>query len=126
MKTLFMIGSGALAMGFLAAPELASAAAEDETAPPAEGQTVETIWTDHCAKCHGEDGKGQTKMGRKLKVPDYTDPAVQAKLGEEEMIQKIKEGARDDNGKQTMKPFAEKLTDEQIQELIAHVRAFGK
>ena len=27
-----------------------------------------TNWTDSCAKCHGSDGKGDTKMGKKLSI----------------------------------------------------------
>ena len=27
-------------------------------------------WENHCAKCHGADGKGQTKVGKKLGVLD--------------------------------------------------------
>ena len=34
----------------------------------------------NCAKCHGTDGKGQTKMGQKLGAKDYTDAKVQAAL----------------------------------------------
>ena len=33
-----------------------------------------------CAKCHGEDGKGQTKMGQKLGLKDLSDAKVQADL----------------------------------------------
>ncbi|MBM3853789.1 MAG: cytochrome c, partial [Verrucomicrobia bacterium] len=32
-------------------------------------------WNEHCSKCHGADGKGQTKMGKKLGLRDLTDPA---------------------------------------------------
>ncbi|HVK57688.1 MAG TPA: c-type cytochrome [Candidatus Kapabacteria bacterium] len=28
----------------------------------------------HCAKCHGPDGKGQTRMGKQAGAKDYTDP----------------------------------------------------
>src|SRR5438552_3953389 len=35
------------------------------------------IYADNCTKCHGDDGKGQTKMGQKLQVRDYTDAKVQ-------------------------------------------------
>ena len=34
----------------------------------------------NCAKCHGTDGKGQTKMGQKLGIKDYTDAKVQEAL----------------------------------------------
>ncbi len=33
-------------------------------------------WEKNCAKCHGADGKGDTKMGKKVGVKDYTDPKV--------------------------------------------------
>ena len=33
-----------------------------------------------CQSCHGADGKANTKMGKKLKCRDLSDPAVQKKL----------------------------------------------
>src|SRR4051812_43578509 len=30
-------------------------------------------WENNCTKCHGADGKGQTKVGKKLNLKDYTD-----------------------------------------------------
>ena len=36
-------------------------------------------WEKDCQKCHGPDGKGGTKMGKKVEVKDYTDPAVRAR-----------------------------------------------
>ena len=30
-----------------------------------------TNWTDSCAKCHGAEGKGDTKMGKKLGIANY-------------------------------------------------------
>ena len=38
---------------------------------------VKENWEKHCAKCHGPDGKGQTKMGQKLAIKDLTDAKVQ-------------------------------------------------
>src|SRR5712691_4869820 len=38
----------------------------------------------NCAKCHGEDGKGKTKMGEKLGVKDYTDAKVQADMKDDD------------------------------------------
>lgn len=37
-------------------------------------------FADHCAGCHGNDGKGQTSMGPKFypKVPDMTEAATQS------------------------------------------------
>ena len=30
------------------------------------------LWGQHCASCHGKDGSGNTTMGKKLGVKDYT------------------------------------------------------
>lgn len=81
-------------------------------------------WDKNCAKCHGEDGKGKTKMGEKLGVKDYTDAKVQADLKEDKMAKAIKEGIKEDE-KTKMKGFSD-LTDAEVKALIAHVRAFKK
>ena len=53
------------------------------------------IYEKQCAKCHGPDGKGDTKMGKKLSVRDYTDAKVQAELKDDEVARAIKEGLKD-------------------------------
>lgn len=52
-------------------------------------------WADHCAQCHGNDGRGQTDMGRNLypKAPDMTLPATQ-KLSDGELFAIITNGVR--------------------------------
>lgn len=91
----------------------------------AHGADATTNWTDKCAKCHGPDGKGETKMGRKLSIADLTDPAVQAKFTDADVIKSVKEGVKDKNGKVAMKPI-EGLTDDEIAALIPVVRALKK
>ena len=78
----------------------------------------------NCAKCHGEDGKGKTKMGEKLGVKDYTDAKVQAEMKDEKMVKAIKEGVKEDD-KTKMKAFSD-LGDDEVKALVAHVRAFKK
>src|SRR5687768_15644154 len=70
-------------------------------------------WENHCAKCHGADGKGQTKAGRKLNVKDYTDAKVQAELKDEEMIKATADGVKDKNGKELMKAYKDELSGEE-------------
>ena len=86
---------------------------------------VKENWEKHCQKCHGADGKGQTKMGRQSGVKDYTDPKVQAELKDENAIKIIKEGIVEKD-KKKMDPYKDKLTDEEIKALIAYIRAFKK
>ena len=78
-----------------------------------------------CAKCHGADGKGQTKMGQKSGCKDYTDAKVQAELKDDAAAKAIKEGVKDKDGKVVMKP-AEGLSDEDIKGLVAYMRTFKK
>jgi len=82
-------------------------------------------WDTQCAKCHGADGKGQTKMGQKAGAKDYTDPKVQAALTDDQAFKAIKAGLKDKEGKVIMKP-AEDLSDDDIKALVAHLRAFKK
>jgi cytochrome c553 len=78
-----------------------------------------------CAKCHGADGKGQTKMGQKLGIKDYTDATVQAGVTDEKAFKAIKEGLKDKEDKTLMKP-AEGLSDDDIKALVKYLRDFKK
>ena len=78
-------------------------------------------WTDHCATCHGADGKGQTKMGQRLGVKDFTDAKVQADMKDDAATKAIKEGLKDADGKPQMKPF-DTLTDDEVKALVTYVR----
>lgn len=78
-------------------------------------------WEEHCAKCHGAGGKGDTKMGKKLSIRDLTDAKVQASFTDEEIVKAIKEGIKDKTGKMQMKPI-EDVSAEDAQALIAFVR----
>ena len=41
---------------------------------------VKENWEKSCAKCHGPDGKGDTKMGKKLEIKDFTDAKYQVNI----------------------------------------------
>lgn len=52
-------------------------------------------FADHCAICHGNDGSGQTEMGKSLypKAPDMREAATQS-LSDGELFYAIKNGVR--------------------------------
>jgi len=83
---------------------------------------VAANWTQHCGSCHGKTGKGDTKAGKKADVKDLTDSKYQAGFTDDQMIKQIKEGMKDKNGKEKMKPFGGTLSDEEIKALVAFVR----
>lgn len=74
-----------------------------------------------CAKCHGTDGKAQSKMGKKLKVRDMTTEEYKKELDDAKALTVLKEGIKRD-GKEVKKSFAADFTDEELKALIAHVR----
>ena len=82
-----------------------------------------TVYTDNCAKCHGDDGKGATKMGQKLGAKDYTDAAVQAAFTDDQAFKSIKEGMKKDD-KTLMKPS--ELPDDDIKASVTYLRTFKK
>jgi cytochrome c6 len=81
-------------------------------------------WDKTCAKCHGPDGKGETKMGKKLDIKNLTDAKVQSSMTDEQVFKVIKQGVKEGD-KTKMKP-AEGLSDADIKALVAQVRSFKK
>jgi mono/diheme cytochrome c family protein len=82
-------------------------------------------WDSLCAKCHGAEGKGDTKMGQKLGAKDLTDAKVQADLKDDAAAKSIKEGVKDADGKTLMKPF-DTLSDDEVKALVQYVRSLKK
>lgn len=82
-------------------------------------------WDSLCAKCHGAEGKGDTKIGQKLGAKDFTDAKVQADLKDDAATKGIKEGVKDADGKTLMKPF-DTLSDDEVKALVQYVRSLKK
>ncbi len=82
-------------------------------------------WDNLCVKCHGAEGKGDTKMGTKLGCKDFTDAKVQADIKDDAAFKALKEGLKNDDGKTLMKPF-EALSDDEIKALVAYVHTLKK
>ncbi len=75
--------------------------------------------------CHGKDGKGETKIGQKLGIKDFTDPKVQGEIKDDVAMKAIKEGLKDSEGRLKMKAFPN-LSDDEVKALLDHVRSFKK
>jgi cytochrome c553 len=87
----------------------------------AHAATIPEIWKSKCKSCHGETGKADTKTGKKEKVADMTTPDWKSHWTDEKMRAVILDGSKDNK---KMKPFKDKLTAEEVDGLIAHIKAF--
>lgn len=71
-----------------------------------------------CASCHGADGSGQTPMGKSMKLRDLRAPEVQ-KQTDKELY------AWTADGKGKMPAYKTKLSEADINALVAHMRALA-
>jgi len=79
-------------------------------------QVAETAWSQICSQCHGPSGHGDGPNGPMVKAPDLTRPDWQAKVTDQEIADRIR------NGKGLMPPN-QNLPDTVVQALVARVRS---
>jgi mono/diheme cytochrome c family protein len=121
-----------LALSPLHARAEESTNAAPDTRDPKDIKDPQELYKLKCAGCHGEDGKGQTKWGKKYKAPDFTSAKFQGESKDSEFLETIQKGVtkkvKDDKGelkpKKIMPGWSEKLSDEQMNGLVAYVRKF--
>ena len=94
------------------------------TAFAAAAPTAAQNYEKHCAACHGADGKGQTRLGRKSGAKNLTDRNGAGKLTDAELFRAIQAGRRDDQGRERMEGFGNDLSTAEITDLVAYVRRF--
>lgn len=125
----------ALAAAALSAPAaahsrkwVAPAAARARVSPVASSPEAvgrgQALYAEHCESCHGPKGKGDgpdAKPGHEA-PHDLSDPALQARLTDGEILWKLTEG-RTDGGHVLMPGFAEDIPSEDDRwKLVQYVR----
>ena len=93
-------------------------------ASPAAFGDAAALYGSKCASCHGKDGAGATKMGKKAGAKDYTTAEGQ-KWTDAEGVKAILEGVKDGD-KTKMKGYTGKITEAEAKELVAYIRKFKK
>jgi mono/diheme cytochrome c family protein len=78
-----------------------------------------SVYKTKCAPCHGAVGDASTPAAKALKVPSFTSEAV-LKETDANMLAIAK------NGKGKMPAWHDKLSDDQLKDLIAFIRAMQK
>jgi mono/diheme cytochrome c family protein len=86
---------------------------------------TEHLWKSKCSSCHGVDGKGATDQGQKMGIADYTKPEWQKSRTDAQLKTAINEGVNvtKDGKKQEMDPYKDKITAEQVNDLVGFIRA---
>lgn len=72
-----------------------------------------------CASCHGADGSGDTAIGKSMKLRDLRSPDVQKQTDKELFTWTA-------DGKGKMPAYKAKLSEAEINGLVAHMRELAK
>jgi cytochrome c6 len=83
------------------------------------------LYEQHCVKCHGADGKGDTKMGKKMEAKDYSNPKAWEGLTDEKAVKAVKDGFKDKDGKVIMKP-TEGVSDADAKAIVEFMKTLKK
>ena len=82
--------------------------------------TAARIYAKNCASCHGKDGRARTFKAKFNHARDLTDSLWQDEVSDERLFNSIM------NGKKKMPAFRKKLSEGQVNSLIAYVRTLAK
>ena len=80
------------------------------------------LFTQHCAPCHGPDGKARTPAGKKLGAKDLSG----SKLADADIEKQILAGTKDAKGNERMPSFQAKLAADEVAALVAFVKTFRR
>ncbi|MHB8416555.1 MAG: c-type cytochrome [Myxococcales bacterium] len=83
------------------------------------------LYAKKCAVCHGDDGKGDTRMGRRFRAPDFTSAKWRATAKDAELRKVIENGVEED-GVHRMPAWKGKLSPDQIDALLQLIQGLGK
>ena len=87
---------------------------------PVQAEPAAATFKTKCAICHSPDGSGSGPTGKALGVPDLRSDVVQ-KLSDAELLGVVT------NGKNNKMPsYKDKLSTDQIKDLVSVIRDLGK
>ena len=78
------------------------------------------LFAKNCATCHGKDGQGKTFKAKFNHARNLTDPEWQASVTDERLFNSIT------NGRGHMPAWGKKLSEAEINSLVAYVRQLKK
>src|ERR1039457_4928264 len=93
---------------------------------PADMAAAKTNYTTFCAKCHGDNGKGNGSGAATsaTKPRDFTDCARMAKESDDMLFKVIKEGGKPNGFSADMAAWNTAFEDPEIKERVAYLPSF--
>ncbi len=88
--------------------------------PPQDFAPAKAVYEQNCARCHGADGRGQTKLGELYNAPDLTNAKRLKRQGNKSLTALIT------RGRGGMPAFSKKLSRDEINALVGYVRSLKK
>ncbi len=84
------------------------------SAPAAAQEDGKALFEKNCQKCHGPDGKADTKAGKKMKVPVWDD----SKLEHAHVIENVRTNKKH-------KTVSKKVSDAELEAIATYVATLG-
>ncbi|HEX8558488.1 MAG TPA: c-type cytochrome [Pyrinomonadaceae bacterium] len=120
MKRVKVFAFWAAAAAFAAAAVSAAAAGPGPQRRESQAERGRAVYADRCVRCHGADGRGQTRMGQDVGAPDMSDPAWQKARGDARMIASVADG------RGQMPAFKKRLSRQDIAASVVYVRTLRR
>jgi mono/diheme cytochrome c family protein len=114
-RTVSIIFVFAVALVAVAHNSTPRSAVEHESAASASA-----LFAEHCAKCHGKDGRAKGLKAKATGTRNLTDPQWQDRVSDERIFNAI------NNGKGRMPGFGKKLSESDVDSLVQYVRSLKK
>jgi mono/diheme cytochrome c family protein len=116
------LGFGALAVGTALLLRPSARAPEPGGGPGAAG-----LYAEHCAVCHGASGRGDGPGARVVGHPirDFTDAGAMRQVSDRFLFDIIRKGGSQFGRSNAMPAWGMKLSDAEIEELVAYIRSLA-
>ena len=115
--SLIVSAAAAVFLLALAAHSLAASLPDESHKNP---DSSSSLFAKNCATCHGKDGRAKTFKAKFNHARDLTDPEWQVSVTDERLFNSIT------NGRGHMPAWGKKLSEAEINSLVAYVRQFKK
>jgi cytochrome c oxidase cbb3-type subunit 3 len=96
--------------------------------PAAARESASDNYRTYCTQCHGRngDGKGVNIRDMSVQPRDHTDAKAMSGRSDETIFKVIKEGGPSIDKSVLMPPWGDTFSDEEIRDLVAHLRGLCK